>query len=83
MYLAHFNDGFHMDAYNWGWGLLMMAIWAAVIIAFVVLLIRGIGGWSDKQGKDEDSLTIAKNRYAKGELSKKEFDQLKKDLSLK
>ncbi|HLG90647.1 MAG TPA: hypothetical protein VI336_00570 [Candidatus Saccharimonadales bacterium] len=81
MHLAHYSDGFHMDAGDWGFGLLMMLIWALVIIAIVFLLIRGIGGWSNQQSKDEDSLSIAKKRYAKGEIDKKEFDQLLKNLS--
>ncbi|MBI2009211.1 SHOCT domain-containing protein [Candidatus Saccharibacteria bacterium] len=83
MHLAHYSDGFHMDAGDWGFGLLMMLFWALVVITIVVLLIRGIVGSSDKQGKDEDSLTIAKNRYAKGEITKKEFEQLIEDLSSK
>jgi len=83
MYSAHFNDGFHMGATDWGWGLLMMVIWALVVIAVVVLVIRGVSGGFGKQGEGEDSLAIAKNRYAKGEISKKEFDQLIKDLSYK
>ncbi len=80
MYLAHLNDGFHMDTGDWGFGLLMMLIWALVVIAIIVLLIRGIAGSSNGQSKDSDSLTIAKNRYAKGEITKKEFDQLVEDL---
>ncbi|HEY5549762.1 MAG TPA: SHOCT domain-containing protein [Candidatus Saccharimonadales bacterium] len=72
-----------MGATDWGWGLLMMVIWALVVIAVVVLVIRGVSGGFGKQGEGEDSLAIAKNRYAKGEISKKEFDQLIKDLSYK
>ena len=83
MHLAHYSDGSHMDTGDWGFGLLMMLFWALVVIAIVVLLIRGIVGSSDKQSKNGDSLAIAKNRYAKGEIDKKEFDQLLKDLSSK
>jgi len=82
--LAHYSDGSHMDAGDWGLGLLMMTLWALVVIAFVVLLIRGIAGSSNKQSKEEeDSLSIAKKRYAKGEITKKEFEQLIEDLSSK
>lgn len=71
-----------MDGGDWGWGLLMMLIWALVVIAIVVLLIRGLSGGSNNQtGKDDDGLAIAKRRYAKGEITKEEFDQLKKDLT--
>jgi putative membrane protein len=81
-YTAHYNDGYNMmDGSDWGWGFLMMLFWAIVIIAIVVMLIRGLSSsQSNKKSRDEDSLDIAKNRYAKGEITKKEFEQLKKDL---
>ena len=83
MHLAHYGDGSHMDAGDWGFGLLMMLFWALVVITIVVLLIRGIAGSSNKQSKEEESLSIAKKRYAKGEITKKEFEQLIEDLSSK
>ena len=83
-HLADYNGNPMMDGYGWSWGLLMMLFWALVIIAIVVLLIRGLtSGPNNQAGKDDDSLTIAKKRYAKGEITKKEFDQLKKDLTSK
>jgi len=81
-YLAHYDGYFMMDGYGWGWGLLMMLFWALVIIAIVILLVRGLSQ-NDQKSKDDNSLSIAKNRYAKGEITKKEFEQLKKDLSSK
>ena len=82
-YFANYN-GHHMDGYGWSWGLLMMLFWALVIIFVVVLLVRGLAsGQNSQASKDDNSLTIAKNRYAKGEITKKEFDQLKKDLTSK
>jgi len=82
-YLADYN-GYHMDGYGWGWGLLMMLFWALVVIAVVVLLIRGLtSGHNNQASKDDDGLAIAKKRYAKGEITKKEFEQLKKDLTSK
>lgn len=81
-FFAHYSNGYDMmDGSDWGWGFLMMLFWAIVIIAIVVMLIRGLSSsQSNKKSRDEDSLDIAKNRYAKGEITKKEFEQLKKDL---
>lgn len=82
MYLAQYNNGYNMmGGGDWGWGIFMMVFWAVVIIAIVFLVIRGISANPGNKSKDEDSLTIAKNRYAKGEITKKEYEQLKKDLS--
>ena len=76
--------------WNWfdgmGWwmvisGLLMLAFWGG-LIALAVLGIKrlaergGLGG-----AVKSDPLDIAKARYARGEISKEEFEQIKKDLS--
>ncbi|HEX79248.1 MAG TPA: hypothetical protein G4O19_03730 [Dehalococcoidia bacterium] len=50
---------------------------------FIYFIIWAIG----KQGKggrssiESNALEIAKERYAKGEISKEEFEQIKKDLA--
>ena len=75
--------GWHWYGGNW-WGmglgmLLMIVFWAGLIalITWIVLkLIR-----SGQQSSSQTPLEIAKARYAKGEISKEEFEQLKKDLS--
>ena len=66
----------------WGWGLGMMAMmllfWALVIIG----LITGIR-WLLGKGRDERSdsaLQILRERYARGEINKEEFEARKKDL---
>ncbi len=54
------------------------------VIALVVWILAGkfIGTSSQSSNKNtKDSLEIAKSRYAKGELTKKEFKELKKELS--
>ncbi len=77
----HFGDGM-------GWwmmfgGILMVLLWG-VIIALVVWGVNrltGRGGSGSTTPEKRDPLDIAKERYARGEISKEEFEQIKKDLS--
>lgn len=55
--------------------------WAAVIFGIVMLLNRYARRSDPNQTVVQDPIDIAKIRYAKGEITKEEFLQLKKDLS--
>ena len=73
----------HWD-YGWGIGfglgwLLMILFWALVILG-TVYLIKLIIGSTRKGEKEETALDILKKRYAKGEISKEEFEKMKDDL---
>lgn len=71
-----------MDNGNWGWGLFMMLFWLlvlALIAYFGVRLLRNHEQHNTPQSRDP--LDIAKERYAKGEIDKEQFEQLKKDLT--
>jgi len=76
----------HMGGFGLGFGFIFMLIfWAGLILA-VFALIRGLSGhgcWHNldgHKGKENSALNILKERYAKGEISKEEFDKMKKDL---
>ena len=55
--------------------------WAAVIFGLVLLLNRYARRNDMPQTAVQDPIDIVKARYAKGEITKEEFVQLKKDLS--
>ncbi|WP_041277655.1 SHOCT domain-containing protein [Desulfotalea psychrophila] len=70
----------------WMGGMWMFPISVIVALLVVIYLIFGRGTargpWSDSdhaQGP-ESALDILKKRYARGEISKEEFAQIKKDL---
>lgn len=68
--------------YGWGMGfgwLLMLIFWALVIIG-IIYLIKFIAASSKKEEKGETALEILKKRYAKGEISKEEFEEKKKGI---
>ncbi len=83
-YLAH---GYMMDGWNgygygnsaWDW-IFMLLMMATVILA-VVLAVRYLGREWRRDSKGETALDILKNRYAKGEIDKKEFEEKSKDLT--
>ena len=58
-------------------GFLMLFFWVAFVF-FIVWIVREVTG----RGTHEKSkaLDILKERYAKGEIDKKEFEEKKKDL---
>ncbi len=71
---------------GWGWPLIggigMILFWA-LIIGGVVWLVQALTR-EVKTGapKDESPLEILKRRYAQGEITKDQFEQMKRDLGL-
>jgi uncharacterized membrane protein len=58
---------------------LTMLFWTAVIFGLVVLISHLVRRHA--QQIHQDPLDIAKARYAKGDITKEEFSQLKKELA--
>jgi putative membrane protein len=64
----------------WGIGmmLIMLLFWGAVIAAIVVAI-----RWLLRQGREprsDSALEILRQRYARGDLTKDDFDRMKKEL---
>ena len=73
-----------MSGFGWGglMGIGMLVFWGLVIWG-VVLLVRGLasaGGGGESSRQDGSALEILKQRYARGEIGKEEFEEKKKDL---
>ena len=78
------DGGFH-----WGWmvfgGLMMLLFWGG-LIALAVVIIRSFAGGKSGNGQagptgNEPALQILEERYAKGEISREEFETIRADLS--
>ena len=59
-----------------GGGMFMLVFWAAIIFS-IVWVIQSFTG---SGGKTNSAMDILKERYAKGEINKEEFEAKKKDL---
>jgi putative membrane protein len=82
-------------SYEWGWGMhpmwgawgawgvgmmLMMLVFWGVVIAGIVIAIRWFVGQKSEPRPDA-ALDILRQRYARGDISKEEFEAKKRDLT--
>jgi putative membrane protein len=81
--------------YEWGWGMhpmgwmggiwgigmmFMMLIFWILVIAGLILGVRWLMNES-KERRSDSALEILRQRYARGEIDKEEFETKRKDLS--
>ena len=68
---------FGMGGYGMmGFGFLFMILFLGVAVWLIISLTNA----TQKSKKNEDALTILKRRYASGEISKKQYEEMKKEL---
>jgi putative membrane protein len=79
----HCHEGIH-ECGGWHVGAIIMLVLLLVIIGLVVwgvmTLVKHSASASKSTG-EQDALDIAKRRYARGDISKEQFDEIKKDIS--
>ncbi len=79
---CYYPRGRHMMDWDYmydGYGGVIMWIILLVLLGFVVYFLMS-GKKFVKRDEEETPLEILKKRYAKGEISKQEFDKMKQDL---
>jgi putative membrane protein len=68
--------------YGFGFfGLALMFLWWALVIAGIVALVKWLTGPSSGSAAGKSALDVLKDRYAKGEITKQEFEEKKKDIT--
>lgn len=70
-----------MMYYGYGGGMFMgMLVFLILIVGVIYLVIMGTKSMGHQGVSDEKPLDILKKRYAKGEITKDEYEKMKKDL---
>ena len=62
------------------WSFLGMIFWIVLIVGIILLIVWLVTRTPGVSKRDESALEILKKRYAKGEITKQEFEKMKKDL---
>ncbi len=74
--MNYYNSGYYDLSPFHFFGMIFMILFWCFIIYSLVYFFRGI----PNHHKTQDPINILKERYAKGEITKEEFDSMKKDL---
>ena len=72
----------HMMGYG-GWGMMFMWLVVVVVAALIIYVLLARRSGDDLPGSSrmgETPLEILKKRYARGEITKDEFDRMKDDI---
>jgi putative membrane protein len=79
----------HMMTWGYGWGRagggfgLMHLLWLALVVLAIVALVRltfGRGARGFIRPEEDRALAILRERFARGEIDKAEFEERKRDL---
>jgi putative membrane protein len=77
--------GMHPMMFMWGAGglamMLMMLVFWGLVIAGLVIGVRWLAG-QGRPTRHDAALEILRQRYARGEIDKQEFDTRKRDLGV-
>lgn len=67
--------------YGFGfWGWIFMLLWWVLIIVVIIALIKWLANQFNGGTSEKTPMNILKERYARGEIDKKEFEEKKKEL---
>ena len=65
-----------------GWWMLLGSVWFVLFWVFIIWALTRVlsGSIRGSQASSESAMDIAKRRYARGEITREGFEQLRRDL---
>jgi putative membrane protein len=70
----------HMDD-GMGWWMLLGSVWFVFFWGLVIWAVLRVTSGPGRSTTEASPLDIARTRYARGEISREEFEQLQRDLA--
>ena len=71
------------EGMGWGWiglGMIHMFLFWVLVILGIVVLVQALSGGPRTEGERLGAMEILKARYAKGEITREQFEQMKRDI---
>ena len=70
---------------GWLWGLVMLVFWILVLVGLGLLIVwaarqLGYGGPASIRGGASRALEILQERYARGEIMREQYEQMRRDI---
>ena len=70
---------------GWGWHFIPMVLWWVILVMVILLMVRWVFGIPRRGhlrhgGNEDNAVRILRERYARGEINKEQFDHMKADL---
>ena len=74
----------HHGMMGGGMGIIMLLFWILIIgalVLFISAMVNGVSGSRQDRNETSKPLNILKQRYARGEIDKAEFEKMRLELS--
>lgn len=78
-----YHDGMYFGPWGWLMMAFMMLFWIVVVggIVWLVVYLTRRSGRGQGTSAPDSALDILNQRYARGEISKDEYEQMKRDIT--
>lgn len=79
-FYMHFYSPFYDTQFFWLFQGIFSILFMVLLVVLLFAIIKKLFKGEDRHAHSDEAMEILKKRYAKGEISKEEFLQMKKDL---